>query len=116
MDSERLQRHQQNNTWMSDEEFCERIRLLLNHPDIKKYCMVDAFYYDFSVLPEKIKDMMGRDAYLCFGITKNAEIVSKWVDRYDLDSRHPIVDGNVIHPKFDPGDTSRYPPPISQTS
>lgn len=83
-----------------DEEFAERIASILNHPQIDKYCMVDAYYYDFSVIPRDIQEklQLWRDAYLIFGITKEAEIISKWVDRYDLDSQAPVIDGKVIHP------------------
>ena len=82
-----------------DDTFANRIGALLNHPQINKHCMVDAYYYDFSVIPRDIREklQLWRDCYLLFGITAEGEIVSKWVDRWDLDSNNPIVDGKVIH-------------------
>jgi hypothetical protein len=106
-ESERLQRWKENYGWeecgihstTKDEEVANRIASLLNHPGINKYCMVDAYYYDFSVIPRIIKEKLNlcRDTYLIFGITTEGEMVSKWVDRWSLDSSDPIVDGNVIH-------------------
>jgi hypothetical protein len=82
-----------------DEEFAVRISGLLNHPEIDNHCMVDAYYYDFAVIPRLIQEklQLWRDAYLIFGITTKGEMISKWVDRWDLDSSDPIVDGKVIH-------------------
>ncbi len=82
-----------------DKDFSQRIASILNHPKIDKYCMVDAYYYDFSAIPLHIQESLNlwRDHYLIFGITTEGEIVSKWVDRWDLDSSDPIVDGKVIH-------------------
>ena len=76
-----------------------RIVALLDHPKINDCCMVDAYYYDFSEIPEHVLETLAhyRDAYLIFGITTECEIVSKWVDRWDLDSDEPIVNGEVIH-------------------
>jgi hypothetical protein len=104
-DSERLQRYKRNRECFEvesnvlDEELADRIACLLNHPQIDKYCMVDAYYYDFSVIPRAIQEKLNlwRDAYLIFGITTEGEIVSKWVDRWDLDSPDPILEGKVMH-------------------
>ena len=104
-ESERLQRYRREFKlefeWAdkNDSDLAERIAGLLNHPQIDKYCMVDAYYYDFSVIPTAIQEklQLWRDAYLIFGITTEGEIVSKWVDRWDLDSRDPIIEGKVIH-------------------
>jgi hypothetical protein len=81
-----------------DDRFGKRIAALLNHPKIDKYCMVDAYYYDFSVIPRGIQEKMNlwRDHYLIYGITTGGEIVSKWVDRWDLDCDDPVVNGKVI--------------------
>jgi len=104
-DSERLQRLRQNHydeeRDIFDKEFADRIADLLNHTDIDKYCMVDAYYYDFSVIPEDVQEKFHfwHDVYLIYGITTKGEIVSKWVDRWELDSSVPIVDGNVMHEK-----------------
>ena len=97
-ESERLQRYRSNESYQDDEELANRISSLLNHPDIDKNCMVDAYYYDFSVIPTEIQEklQLWRDAYLIYGITKEGEIVSKWVDRYVLDSCREIVDGKLI--------------------
>src|SRR5580692_11260210 len=75
-----------------DEKFAERICAILNDPRVDKYCMVDAYYYDFSVIPRAVKERLdlGRDCYLIFGITNEGDIVSKWVDRWDLDSPDPV--------------------------
>ena len=82
-----------------DREISDRIFSLLNHPQIDDYCMVDAYYYDYSEIPDSIEAEynLWRDAYLIYGITTQGEMVTKWVDRYDLDSKEPIIDGKVIH-------------------
>lgn len=92
-ESERLQRFKEKYydlqiAEQDDDEFKMRIRALLNHPKIDKHCMVDAYYYDFSVIPREIQERLNlwRDVYQIFGITTEGEIVSKWVDRWDLDS------------------------------
>lgn len=116
-ESERLERYrmEHDSAWADekDAELGARILALLNHPKIDKYCMVDAYYYDFSVIPRGVQEKLDlwRDAYLIFGITTEGEIISKWVDRWDLDSGHPIVDAKVIHPPFSPGNKI---PEISQ--
>ena len=100
--SERLERfsnHYDEDTDQKDEDFRNRIFLLLNDDRLDEWCMVDAYYYDFSALPEHLKGKFYRDMYLLYGITKECEIITKWVERYDLDSSDPIVDGEVIHSK-----------------
>lgn len=107
-----------------DQEFCSRIAALLNHPDIDTYCMVDAFYYDNSVIPQEIIDKHNcyRDMYLIYGITTKGEIISKWVERWDLDSDGPILDGKVIQEENKSKNGcasilisySNLPPPITQ--
>lgn len=96
--SERLERYNEDPEEEADKVFAKRILDLLNHPDVDKYCMVDAYYYDYSTIPDEILNSLNlyRDAYLIYGITNKGEIVSKWVERYDLDSNDPIVDGKVI--------------------
>lgn len=102
MDSERLNRYKQSR-WdeneleinQKDDLFASRIRALLNHPAIHEYSMVDAYYYDFSVLPEWAKDKFYRDMYLLYGITHEGEFVTKWIERWDLDSDKPIVKGEI---------------------
>lgn len=104
-ESERLQRYRRqfDKEWADEDDIklSDRISVLLNHPQIDKYCMVDAYYYDFSVIPRDIQEklQLWRDAYLIFGITTEGEIISKWVDRWDLDSIDPIRDGKVMHGK-----------------
>ena len=107
-ESERLQRIKQNIHWQDDldkddEKFANRIAALLNHPEIDQYCMVDAYYYDYSVIPDVISEKYnrGRDCYLIYGITIHGELVSKIVDRWDLDSNDPIIDGKVIEGERD---------------
>jgi hypothetical protein len=87
-----------------DETLANRIFSLLNHPEIDAHCMVDAYYYDYSVIPDAIRDVLNlcRDAYLIFGITTKGHLVCKWVDRWDLDSDDPVVDGKVIHSEKKP--------------
>ena len=128
-DSERIQRMKENRYFEGyesrkmDQEFCDRIAALLNHSKIDEHCMVDAYYYDFSVIPRDVKDRLNlwRDCYLIFGITTEGEIVSKWVDRWDLDSEDPIVDGKVIHsdkprdPIFIPQINQHYNPELLST-
>jgi hypothetical protein len=91
-ESERLQRYQQyeydksaHDKANEDEVFASKIRALLNDPKLDKYCMVDAYYYDFSVLPKNIQGKFYRDMYLIYGITTDGEMITKWVERYDLD-------------------------------
>lgn len=104
-DSERLQRYKQNiecdDKNETDNEIALRIFALLNNSKLDKYCIVDAYYYDFSVIPQKIQDIYNfyRDVYLIFGITIEGEIISKWVDRWDLDSSDEIVNGEVVKGK-----------------
>ena len=122
-ESERLQRYQEkigfseSRDWAdeSDKEVSNRIILLLNEPKIDKYCMVDAYYYDFSVIPRDIQQklQLWRDVYLIYGITTEGEIISKWIDRWDLDSTDPIFDGKVIHKPYDPNQ-NHLPPMIIQ--
>lgn len=101
-ESERLDRYRKECTleWCdeNDAELAKRIKHLLNHPQIDQYCMVDAYYYDFSVIPVCIQEDNNfyRDMYLLFGITTKGEVVTKWVERYDLDSTDPIVNGEVV--------------------
>lgn len=111
-ESERLGRFYENVGYSENKEYAikfdsnysERIFKLLNDPRLDKYSMVDAYYYDYSVIPYVILDKYNfySDQYLIFGITNEAEIISKWVDRYDLDSNDPIVDGKVIHSEIKP--------------
>jgi len=94
-----------------DKELSNRIMLFLNDPKIDKYCMVDAYYYDFSVIPREVQQrlQLWRDTYLIYGINVDGEIVSKWVDRWDLDSSDPIVNGECIHPPYDPSKIKNCP-------
>lgn len=114
-ESERLQRMNENHyneeRHLFDEKLANRILLLLNDPKIDKYCMVDAYYYDFSVIPRGVQEKLQlyRDAYLIYGISEDGEFISQWVDRWDLDSSDPIVDGECIHPPFDPNQPIRLP-------
>jgi hypothetical protein len=102
-ESERLERLRQNHydedRDIIDEKLAQRILLLLNDSKINKFCMVDAYYYDFSVIPKGVQErlQLWRDAYLIYGITIDGEIISKWIDRWDLDSDDPIVNGEVMH-------------------
>lgn len=92
--SERFERYKysvQHDEWTklsNDEKLSRKILELLNHPDLNERCMVDAYYYDFSVIPSEIIDKFDirHDAYLIYGITTKGELISKWVDRWDLDS------------------------------
>lgn len=102
-ESERLQRYQQHlrdycDSSYDDSILEQRIVDLLNHPDIDRFCLVDAYYYDFSVIPREIqqKNNFYRDMYLLYGITNSGEMVTKWVERWDLDSDDEIVNGVVI--------------------
>lgn len=76
--------------------FLKRIFDLLNDPRLHPYSIVDAKYYDYSVLPENVRDQFYRDMYLLYGITEQGEFITKWVERYDLDCNDPIVNGKVI--------------------
>ena len=52
-------------------------------------------------------------------VEESGEIISKWVERYDLDSDHEIVDGEVIRPEEKGGSTGTttcpMPPEIIQS-
>lgn len=101
--SERLIRYQHYDRnalgWFDEDDakFSMRIAALLNHSKIDEDCMVDAYYYDFSVIPQDIQNRLNLygDVYLIFGITTEGEIISKWVDRWELDSDKTIVNGKV---------------------
>ncbi len=105
-DSERLQRYKETcgfsenseDAHENDKELSQRILAFLNNPKLDKYCMVDAFYYDFSTIPHEIKEknQFWRDMYLLYGITIEGEIVKKWVQRWDLDSDCKIENGVAI--------------------
>lgn len=107
IESERLLRFKENRFQEgidldnADEEFCKRIVQFLNDPRINHTCMVDAYYYDFSVIPRKIQQelQLWRDHYFIYGITDEGEFVTKWVDRWDLDSFYEVVDGKVTGKK-----------------
>lgn len=121
-ESERLQRYRREydkeRADEDDAKLADRIASLLNHPAIDKHCVVDAYYYDFSVIPHEIQEKFNfyRDVYLIFGVTTFGEIISKWVERYDLDSSDEIVDGKVIHKESPRGKSTVIPdiPEISQ--
>lgn len=126
-DSERLQRFKENifdhivfsdyyDPEKVDERLAERIRALLNNPKIDSYCMVDAYYYDFCEMPDELHEKLNLwcDCYLIYGITIEAQIISKWVSRWDLDSSDPIVDGKVIRPPSKNGLHVNFPPDIRQ--
>lgn len=104
-ESERLQRYRREKQLLladeNDECLAYRIAALLNHPKIDEFCMVDAFYYDYSIIPDEIqkKFNFSHDVYIIFGITTDGEIISKWIDRYDLDNFYPVIDGKVIKPE-----------------
>lgn len=104
-DSERLQRFKSGfgfeTSVDNDSKTSLRIFSLLNNSKLDKYCMVDAYYYDFSVIPRNIQEKYNfyRDVYLIFGITIEGEIISKWVDRWDLDGSDEIVNGEVVKGK-----------------
>ena len=121
-ETERLQRYKEKRSdleWAEDvdADLFERIRALLNHPKIDKYCMVDAYYYDFSVIPREIQDKLDlvRDAYLIFGITTEGDMITKWVDRWDLDSNDPIKDGICIHAPYEENKDHSVPIEIKQS-
>jgi hypothetical protein len=124
-ESERLQRFKERcgysenreNADEWDEDTRNRIMLLLNDPKIDKYCMVDAYYYDFSVIPRGVQErlQLWRDTYLIYGVNEDGEIISKWVDRWDLDSKDPIIDGVCIHPPYDPNQNTSIPLEIRQS-
>lgn len=102
-DSERLLRFKENcscsnggnKVHIPDYIFCERILALLNHPDVDEFCMLDAYYYDFSTLPDSVRGQFFRDMYLIFAITNKGDFVAKWVERWDLDSDLEIKNGKV---------------------
>jgi len=71
-----------------DENFEKHLINLLNHPKIDDWCLVDAYYYDYCTIPHEVLKKAGiyRDAYLVYGITKNGEMITKWVDRWAVDA------------------------------
>jgi hypothetical protein len=100
-ESERLQRYKREGRNEEDDRILsERIASLLNHPKIDRFCAVDAYYYDFCEIPIEIQRIKNfyRDVYLLFGITTEGEIITKWVERYDLDSDYEIINGEVVRP------------------
>lgn len=91
-----------------DEELALRIQSFLNHPQIDEFCMVDAYYYDLCEIPDAVRGAhnIWCDCYMIFGITTEGEMITKWVDRWDLDSNDPIVDGKIM--KREKKDDSHY--------
>jgi len=67
-----------------DDMLTAKIRKQLNHPEINKDCLVDAYYYDYGCLPEEYQDKFSRDMYLIYGITTKGKMISKWIERWDL--------------------------------
>jgi hypothetical protein len=65
--------------------FEARIRTFLNNPKVDEYCLVDAYYYDFSTLPDEIGRKYHQDMYLLYAIDVDGNMVSKWVERYEFD-------------------------------
>ena len=123
MYSERLERikpYYNEDVCNDDAALATRIRLLLNNPLVDEGCPVDAYYYDFSAIPRDIQEELNlwRDAYLIYGVTTAGTLVSRWVDRWDLDSNDPIVDGKVVDSHVYDGNsrvtTTVLPPEIMQ--
>lgn len=117
MESERLERLDQNRfneEYYDDRKFCDRLCAFLEI-DPHDCTLVDAAYFDFSVLPEDQygHKIMSRDAYLVFCIKDNGEYLSRWIDRWDLDSDDPIIAGKCEHPPYDP-QTTNHAPEIKQ--
>lgn len=81
---ERLERFE-HESYYEDEKFCKKLWSHLGSRDDIFYKDVDALYFDYSGLPEHIKDKAYRDQYLVYGITDQGEFVSKWVERWELD-------------------------------
>lgn len=112
LESERLER--MNNCRFdelySDHKICDRLCALLQ-VDVHDITVIDGAYYDFSVLPEDElgNKIMFRDAYLIYAITNDGKYLSKWVDRWDLDSDSPIIDGKAIHPPYEPNSCNVAP-------
>ncbi len=73
------------NAFEDDEKLTKRIIDLLDRSDISNMNMVDAYYYDYSVLPGEMWKTCHGDMYMIFGITDSGEMITKWVDRWDLD-------------------------------
>ena len=108
MDSERIERikfllETGDEDWIKEDEILrDRIIALLNDPRIDDNSVVDAIYHDFSEIPYYVFDnfAIANDAYLIYGISEDRQIISKWVNRYDLDSIDPIKDGEIIRKPF----------------
>lgn len=86
-ESERLERYCRNYSGdesSEDEKFRLKLVSLLG---LEKDDFADAYYYDFSVIPYNIREEYGfcRDMYFVFGINKNGQLISKWIERYDVD-------------------------------
>ncbi|CAB4126706.1 hypothetical protein UFOVP80_50 [uncultured Caudovirales phage] len=104
-ESERLLRYKSNSGHSETKERADdedtdletRIVQLLNNPNIDEDCFVDCYYYDYCEIPDNILDKYKffRDMYYLFGITKNGDLIGKWVERYDLDCHKPIINGEV---------------------
>lgn len=68
-----------------DAELYHRIHKLLGSPKHVYPCDCDAVYFDCSVLPPT-NCPLTRDAYLIYGVTEQGTFISKWIDRWELDS------------------------------
>lgn len=103
--SERLSRFKEDQDYEKDDKFKKRIHALLGCDDIF-IDDVDAQYYDFSVLPENMKDKFYRDAYMLYGIDSKGNFHHHWIDRWGLDGCDEPFDPNLKPPnilqKFNP--------------
>jgi hypothetical protein len=92
-ESERLQRHKEYSYRKSQEQkdeddtdFTKKLCLILNQSCCYELALVDALYYDFSMLPDHLKGTFHTDMYLVYGITYSGDMVSTWATRAQVDS------------------------------
>lgn len=98
---ERIERLQERPTeihgWIGDEKLAKKIWGFLGERKDMHYDDVDALYFDYSVIPRHLqgweKGQFSRDAYMLFGITENGEVITHWIDRWELDKAEEKQDG-----------------------
>lgn len=86
----------------------ERAVKCLDHPDLDITCPVEAYLFRYVKIPVPMREKynLETDSILFFGVTKEGEVVSKWMpfDALDANKNYPNkrlerrVDKNGSHP------------------
>ena len=69
-----------------DERFAFKIWSLLGSRKDMFKNDVDAFYFDYSALPEHMKDKVSHDQYLLYGVNTKGDVITQWINRWEFDN------------------------------